>query len=199
MRLLDDQVGRVLDALDRTGRADDTIIVFTADHGDMAGSHGMVWKSTQAFYDGIARIPLIVSYPRKMKPGRSARPSSQVDLMPTLLELAGHPAPPAAQGHSLLSRKEPEYVFSERVAANPRHTRTIAPGAPSDRMIRGQGWKYIRYRNGEEFLYHLAKDPGETRNLVSDSTCRTTREHMSGRLASFQEDIEEAFRDLKGV
>ncbi len=185
VRLLDDQVGRVLDALDRTGRADDTIVIFAADHGDMAGSHGMVWKSTQAFYDGIARVPLILSYPRKIKPGRSARPASQVDLMPTILELAGRNAPPAAQGRSLLSKTEPDYVLSERVAANPRHVRTLAPGTPSDRMIRGQGWKYIRYRNAEEFLYNLAKDPGETRNLIGDAACRATRLHLSRRLASF--------------
>ena len=190
VRLLDDQVGRVLDALERTGRADDTVIVFTADHGDMAGSHGMVWKSTQAFYDGIARIPLIVSYPRQIKPGRSARPASQVDLMPTLLELAGRAAPAVAEGRSLLSKTESEYVLCERVAPNSRHTRTVAPGAPSDRMIRGQGWKYIRYRNGEEFLYHLAKDPGETRNLAGDPACQATRQHLSRRLAYFDADRE---------
>lgn len=184
VRLLDDQVGRVLDGLDRAGRADDTIVIFAADHGDMAGSHGMVWKSTQAFYDGIARIPLILSYPRKIKPGRSARPASQVDLMPTILELTGHAVPPAAQGRSLFSKTEPEFVLSERVAANPRHTRTLAPNAPSDLMIRGQGWKYIRYRNGEEFLYHLARDPGETRNLAGEPAYRTRRQEMSRWLGS---------------
>src|SRR5579862_2229389 len=54
VRLIDDQVGRVLDALDESGRADDTIVIFTADHGEMASGHGMVWKSTSAFYDEIA-------------------------------------------------------------------------------------------------------------------------------------------------
>ena len=56
--MIDDQVGRILDALERAGQLDQTVIVFTADHGDMAGGHGMVWKSNGSFYDEIVRVPL---------------------------------------------------------------------------------------------------------------------------------------------
>jgi arylsulfatase A-like enzyme len=175
IRLIDDQVGRVLDALDRTGRYKDTIVVFTADHGGMAGGHGMFWKSTSSFYDEIVRIPLIISYPRRIKPGQNHMAASLVDIMPTLLDLVGHPIPENVQGHSLapylLGERDPAsappYRFCERVNINPEHTRRIAPGTPGSFMVRGEGWKYIRYPDGEEFLYHLAEDPGETKNLAT--------------------------------
>ncbi|MCL5745054.1 MAG: sulfatase-like hydrolase/transferase, partial [Acidobacteria bacterium] len=79
VRLIDEQVGRVLDALDATGRADDTIVIFTADHGDMSGSHGMVWKSTSSFYDQIVRIPLLIAWPRRIRPGRTEAAAGLVE------------------------------------------------------------------------------------------------------------------------
>ena len=175
IRLIDDQVGRVLDALERTGRYEDTIVVFTSDHGDMAGGHGMFWKSTTNFYDEIVRIPLIISYPRRIKPGQNHMAASLVDIMPTLLDLAGRPIPENIDGHSLapyLLRERdpasaPPYRFCERVNPNAELTRRVAPGTPGSFMIRGKGWKYIKYPDGEEFLYHLAEDPGETKNLAA--------------------------------
>jgi len=173
VRLVDDQVGRVLDALEATGRAADTIIVFTADHGDMAGAHGMFWKSTSAFYDDVATIPFIVSYPRRFGPGRSDACASLVDICPTLLELTGHPVPAGVEGRSLVpaltgkgSSQDRAYNFCERVRANKGRTRTVAPGTPGSFMVRGQGWKYIRYADRSEYLYDLRRDPGETRNLA---------------------------------
>jgi arylsulfatase A-like enzyme len=173
IKLVDDQVGRVLNALDRTGQTEDTIVVFTSDHGDMAGGHGMFWKSTSSFYDEIVRVPLIISYPRQIKPGLNGMAASLVDMMPTLLDLVGLPIPQGVQGQSLapylLGKRDPAqarpYSFCERVHPNPQQTRRVAPGVPSSFMIRGQGWKYIRYPDGEEFLYDLAKDPGETNNV----------------------------------
>lgn len=177
VKLVDDQVGRILTALDETGRAGDTVVVFTADHGDMAGGHGMVWKSTSAFYDDVARVPLIVRFPGRIRPGRTRLAANLTDLMPTLLDLVGHPIPKGVQGHSLApyltGRSDPAtapaYAFSERVHANPGHTRSVAPGTQASFMARGQGWKLIRYPGGAEFLYDLTTDPGETRNLAADA------------------------------
>lgn len=84
VRLVDDKIGRVPDSLERTGRARDTIVVLTTDHGDMADGHSMVWKSTSDFYDEIVRIPLIVRYPRRIKPQKTDLAASHVDIMPTL-------------------------------------------------------------------------------------------------------------------
>ncbi len=101
VRLMDAQVGRILDSLDRTGTTEDTIVVFTTDHGDMAGGHGMFWKSTQAFYEDVVRVPLIISYPRRIKPGTNRMAVSSADLMPTILELTGTKYPNGVEGLSL--------------------------------------------------------------------------------------------------
>lgn len=176
VRLVDDQIGRVLESLERTGRAKDTIVVLSTDHGDMAGGHGMVWKSTSAFYDEIARIPLIIRYPRRFKPQKTGLAASHVDIMPTLLDLLGHPIPQEVQGQSLapylLGQRDPAkaraYTFTERVRANSEESRRVYPGTPGSFMVRGRGWKYIRYPDGVEFLYNHKNDPGEVRNLAND-------------------------------
>ena len=190
VRLVDDQIGRVLDALNQTGRADDTLIVFAADHGDMAGGHGMFWKSTSSFYDEIARIPFLISYPKYIKPGRSQLAVSLVDIMPTLLDFAGQPVPQGAQGQSLapylLGQRDPAsaraYSFCERVHANPEHRRQVAAGTPSSFMVRGQGWKYVTYPDGEEFFYHLAQDPGETQNLATQAAYQERKDLLRQEL-----------------
>ncbi len=176
VKLIDDQIGRILQTLDEQGRADQTVVVFTADHGDMAGGHGMVWKSTDAFYDEIARVPLLIRYPPRFKPQRTQIAAGLVDLMPTLLELAGQPVPEQAQGQSLVpfltGRRDPSearpFSFSERVGRNRQGRRRVEPGTRGSFMIRGGGWKYVRYPQGEACLYHLAEDPGEMVNLFGD-------------------------------
>lgn len=90
VKFLDEQVGRILSELDAAGQTRNTIVVFTSDHGDMTGHHGMAWKSTQAFYDEIARVPLIISWPGMIRPGKTDAAASLVDLPATLLELTGH-------------------------------------------------------------------------------------------------------------
>ncbi|MFH1918396.1 MAG: sulfatase-like hydrolase/transferase [Planctomycetota bacterium] len=190
VKMIDDQVGRILNALDEQGRTDETVIVFTADHGDMAAGHGMVWKSTNAFYDEIARVPLLIRYPRRFKPQESHLAADLVDLMPTLLELTGQPIPEQAQGQSLApyltGERDPAqarpFSFSERVARNRKGLREVGPSAGGSFMIRGQGWKYIRYPKGQEYLYHLADDPGETRNLIADPTRRPRRNELAAEM-----------------
>jgi choline-sulfatase len=87
---LDERIGDVLAALDASGLADDTVVIFTADHGEMLGERGLWFK--MAFFEGAARIPLIVRAPGRVAAGtRVAPPVSQLDLAPTLLELCGHP------------------------------------------------------------------------------------------------------------
>ena len=195
VRLVDDQVGRVLDELNRTGRADDTIVVFAADHGDMAAGHGMFWKSTSSFYDEIARVPLLISFPGRIRPGRSAINASLVDLTPTLLDLTGQAIPGSCQGQSLapylLGQRDPAaaraYSFSERVKANPGHTRHVAPGTPSSFMIRGKGWKYVTYPEGEDFLYNLVQDPGETENLAAQPAHQQQKDELRRELDAWLE------------
>lgn len=191
IRLLDDQVGRVLDALEASGRKDDTVVVFTSDHGDMAGGHGMFWKSTTAFYEEIVRVPLIVSDPRRLRRSTSGAAASLTDLAPTLLDLAGRKVPAGMQGRSLLPALEggggDGYTYSERVEPNPARTRRLTPGTPTSLMIRGQGWKYCRYPDGEEFLYNLRRDPGEIRNLAGERALRNQKTELAGKLRAWLE------------
>jgi arylsulfatase A-like enzyme len=99
--LIDDQVGRILGALDKRGIADETIVVFTSDHGDWLGDHGLFQKGLPHTRD-LTRIPWIVRWPGVAEPGRRiAEPTSQVDLMPTLLDAAGVDTPYGVQGESL--------------------------------------------------------------------------------------------------
>jgi arylsulfatase A-like enzyme len=190
VKLIDDQVGRILDVLDKSGRSDDTIVVFTADHGDMMGGHGMVWKSTSAFYEEVVRVPLIIRYPAKFKPATTDMLTDSTDLMPTLLDLIGKPIPKQAQGHSLvpfITGKKPlsearKYVFSERVRGNPRALREVRPGTKGSFMIRSERYKFIRYDNGEQFLYDLAEDPCEIENLVNVPDRQRIRRRLSDEL-----------------
>lgn len=194
IRLLDDQVGRVLDALDASGRTQNTVVVFASDHGDMAGGHGMFWKSTSAFYDEVARVPLIVSYPAAVKPGRSDAEASLTDLAPTLLDVTLQRVPPSMQGKSLAplltgrSSRFRDYSFSERISPNAQHTRRIRPGTRGSFMIRGDDWKYCFYPDGGEYLYSLRRDPGETENLAGQSQTAGRKAEM---LRAFRDWLEE--------
>ncbi|MBI3209873.1 MAG: sulfatase-like hydrolase/transferase [Candidatus Solibacter usitatus] len=196
VRFIDDQVGRVLDALEKSGHESNTIVVFTSDHGDMAGGHGMAWKSTQAFYDEIARVPLVISWPGRIKPGKTDAEANLTDLAPTLLELTGQRVPSNMQGTSLASvlrggsAARHVHRYSERIRANPGRLRAIKPGNPGDWMVRGEGWKYIVYADGEEFLYNLRRDPGELRNLAAERSARATIGQMRGNLHQWLRDTE---------
>jgi len=98
--LIDDQVGCILDALKKSGEYEHTVIIFTADHGDMAGGHGMFWKSTSAFYEEVVRVPLIVSVPGYEKSMKYYQPVELVDIMPTILELCGLQVPEGIDGRA---------------------------------------------------------------------------------------------------
>ncbi|MCC7145229.1 MAG: sulfatase-like hydrolase/transferase [Phycisphaeraceae bacterium] len=170
VKFIDDQVGRMLAALDELGLADDTLVLFTADHGDMLGSHGMVYKSTYGFFEEITQVPLIVRCPRRIPAGRRiAAPVSLLDLSPTLLDYAGLPVPPSAQGVSLrpliegAANTSPHPVICQRQAG---------------RMVRVEQWKYAWYDNGIQGLFDLADDPGETRNLIDDASHADVVTHL---------------------
>ena len=99
--LIDAQVGRMIAALERTGQLDDTIVIFTSDHGEMLGDHGLYLKGP-FFYEPAVRVPFIVSWPRQIPAGRiSDALVEAVDIAPTLLEAAGLPRAPGMQGRSL--------------------------------------------------------------------------------------------------
>jgi len=156
--LIDDWVGTILDTLERRKLADDTVIMFCADHGEMMGDHGLFQKSTM--YEGALRIPLIISDPRHPVAGTSNALAELVDLHPTLLDLAGAEyARAALDGVSLVPqlRGQPDahksYQFSE---------------LNNSRMVSDGRYKYIENHNDVAELYDLQEDPQELRNLARD-------------------------------
>jgi choline-sulfatase len=171
---LDDRVGEVLDVLEATGMADETVVVFTADHGEMLGERGLWYK--MSFLDGSARVPLLVAGPG-ITAGRHAGPVSQLDLAPTLAELTGTDHGDAAfEGTSLapLLRGEgggPDAVVGEYLAEGVR--------APSVMIRRGRH-KYIRTPGDPDQLFDLERDPQELENVADDPACRQVAEAMRG-------------------
>ena len=194
---VDDQVGRLLDALDASGLRERTVVVFTADHGDLCGAHRMVWKSNESFYEEVVRVPLIVSVPGAAEPRACGVACSLVDLAPTLLELCGQPLPDHLDGRSLArflgpdaedDPADPGVAFCSRLRAHPSHTRA-APDLGGSFMARTPRWKYALHTDGEPeaFLYDLKSDPGETRNLHDDPAAAGDRDRMRAALLGWLE------------
>lgn len=170
VKFVDDQIGRMLAALDDLGLADDTLVLFTGDHGDMLGGHGMVYKSTQGFYEETTKVPLIVRCPVQIPAGRRiSAPVSLIGLAPTLLDYADCPLPSTVQGMTLRPLLEggtddgPHTVMCERNGG---------------RMVRDGDWKYAWYAGGQQWLFNLADDPGEIRNLIDDPAEGKTLERL---------------------
>jgi choline-sulfatase len=168
LEMVDREIATVLEALAKRPDAENTLIVFTSDHGDAMASHKMVTKG-YSLYEESTRVPLIVAGPGVAEPAREVGSlASLLDVMPTLCEYAGIEAPKDLSGRSLLplltqrgNFTPPEYVVSTWYG-NPELT------TPS-RMIRTERYKYTHFREDNvEELYDLANDPGEKRNLAAD-------------------------------
>ncbi|UCD28249.1 MAG: sulfatase-like hydrolase/transferase [Planctomycetota bacterium] len=168
--MIDYYVGMVLNKLDELGLTERTLVIFTSDHGDMQGEHGMVGKSIPVFYEGVIRVPLLIRLPGKIKPGTViGEPVSLVDLMPTILDYVGVPRPTGVQGASLRpliegrTKNWQKYSFSER--------RNLQ-GNDVMLMIRGDRYKYVFRENEKHELYDLLNDPHENENKFTDPASR---------------------------
>lgn len=170
----DREIGRVLACLRRLGLDQNTIIVFTSDHGDGHGAHQ--WNQKSILYEECVRVPLLVSYPGVPRAGACDRRlvSSGLDILPTLCDLAGLPVPPAVTGRSLRpllerpadSDDDPPWRDEIVVETWPFQG---DPGRRSlARMVRTSRYKYAVYSWGRyrEQLFDLERDPGEMVNLA---------------------------------
>lgn len=173
---LDESVGRVMKALDDAGVADDTIVVYTSDHGHMLGEHGLAAKHLA--YEESVRVPMIVRYPRMVKPG-SVRGDlvANIDVAPTLLDLAGAPIPEDIAGHSMRPLLEAGNESVDHWADDYAflHETCVA--------VRTHQHKIIHYRNVNEWeLYDLEKDPYEITNRYGNATYASVQKDMENRL-----------------
>lgn len=183
---MDRNVGRILDALDEAGLRDDTLVIYTADHGEMAGEHGCWWKSN--YYEGSAGVPLVARFPGHVPEGVAIPEAcSLLDIGPTLVDLTEAEPLPATDGRSLLpllfgtspSLRE-DAVFSEFAEA--KHTGgTFYPS----RMIRRGPWKLWAYEDAAHLppaLFNVDEDPNELRDLASDPAYASTVEELVDEL-----------------
>jgi len=185
---IDEGVGRLLELLERRGELDRTFILFTSDHGHFWGEHGLGDK--RAAYEEALRVPLLVRYPPLAAAGtKSEAIVLNIDVAPTLLRLAGLPAPPTMQGKSFLPVRGPartadatfrtEFLAEYSVEAD-------QPRIPTWRAVRTQRWKYIQYPTllGGDELYDLAADPLELNNLAGDPEKRDDLRTAENKLAA---------------
>lgn len=159
---VDAEIGLVLKALRETKREDDTLVVFMGDHGSMNASHRLEHKSV--LYEESARAPLIVSWKGVTQAGAVNREhlvSTGLDLIPTLCDYAGVPAPQALKGRSLRALAEGRKPEAWRATL-------VVESQKEVRMLRSARYKYVVYPNREEQLMDLETDPGEMRNLARD-------------------------------
>ena len=153
---------RFMGALRRLGRADDTFVVLTSDHGEPLGEHGAMLHGT-SLYDEQVRVPLIVWGPG-IAPGRRRHPVSLVDLGPTLLDLTGLSVPPSFLGRSLA---RPEPPAAERVAVG-EMGEVPAFGVPGARFARHGRWKLITDTAGGKRLFDVDSDPKELHDVAGE-------------------------------
>jgi choline-sulfatase len=174
---MDAQVGHVLDALDRLGLSDNTVVVFTSDHGYHLGDHGL-WQKMSLF-ERSARVPLIIALPRATVRGAATRGLAElVDLYPTLAELAGL-QPPALDGVSLAP-----------LLQNPAATVKDAAFTQLQNgvSIRTDRWRYSEWDEGKEaaVLFDLQNDPGESTNRAQDPAHAAIVSELKARLAAYR-------------
>jgi len=186
--LIDRQVGRLLETLERTGQADNTIVVFTSDHGEMLGDHGIYLKGPY-FYEPAVRVPLIMAGPGLASGARVSALVELGDLAPTLLEATGLEPSPGMQAKSfwrLLAEglpAEPHHrddAYCEYYNAMPWHTDPQAHAT----MVTTERWKLVVYHGVDQGeLYDLAADPAETVNLWNHPEAADVKTTMLLRLA----------------
>lgn len=172
---VDEEFGRILERLDELGLRDNTIILYTADHGEMLGDRGIWYKNS--FYDGSASIPFIWSFPKALPQGKViSAPAMNMDIFPTLCELCNLCRPPGLEGKSLVPLMTGAEDGTGRHALSENYR-----GGFAGRMIRTAKWKYFFYTNGEEYLYDMQADPLEEENLIGDSSHRKTADGLKRR------------------
>jgi arylsulfatase A-like enzyme len=184
--MMDACVGRILQALDDLGLADRTLVIFTSDHGNMLGQHGMMDKTLGTFYDDLMRVPLLMRLPSQIPAAKTCDSNAvSVDVAPTILDYLGAPPLAQAQGHSLRP-----YLDGAKVDDGPTFGERGEPNTPAAaRMIRTRQWKLCLLPKGEKEFYDLTKDPDETRNLADDPAMAPMIRKLSAQLIEHMRSV----------
>jgi choline-sulfatase len=183
---VDEEIGKVLQTLADSELADNTVVLYTTDHGENMGEHGLWWKNSM--YEHAARVPLIVSWPARWKgPQRRTQACSLVDVVATVAELAGAKAPSDWDGDSMVQWLDNGKAKWKDLAVSEYYGHNVASGFA---MMRTADFKYVYHTPADENhpaerdLYNLKADPGEFHNLAGDSKHKRRIERMHAALVA---------------
>jgi arylsulfatase A-like enzyme len=190
--MVDQQIGRILDRLQELGLADNTIVVFEADHGDMIGSHGLFDKGFM--YQEAFRIPLIVRWPaRRERPAVSDALVYNMDIFPTLLDALGQPDR-TLDGKSFLEVLDGKPLTTARDAIY-LEFHGIRYLYSQRALVTRDGYKYIFNAGDFDEFYDLNQDPGELVNRIEASECQETVARLRDRLKRAAAEASDPIRD----
>ena len=170
---IDEKVGRLLQTLEKTGLRDNTVVIFTSDHGEMMGERGMWYK--QHFFEWAAKVPLIVSCPERFPASRVSSNVSLIDLMPYILDTALD-----GQPHSTIDKLDGQSLYPAFASADEEGVDKLSDIAISEfaadgstgpsRMVKKGDWKYMYLEGVDEMLFDTINDPNELNNRIDDSS-----------------------------
>jgi N-acetylglucosamine-6-sulfatase len=188
---VDEGVGALFRALEESGQLDSTMIIFSSDNGFFWGEHGLSDKRWA--YDESIRDPLLMRFPKLIKPGTVfAQFVLNIDIAPTLLELAGAPVPKTIQGRSLLPLLNDPATSWRNSFLTEYFQEKGYPRTPTWQAVRTDRWKYINYADlkGMEELYDLNADPYEMKNLINDSASQPVLSKMQAGLEKLRKETQ---------
>jgi arylsulfatase A-like enzyme len=196
IRAIDREFGRLLTALDETGQADNTIVIFTSDHGEMAGSHGRMYK--QVPHEESARVPFYVRYPGVTpKQRKSDALFASIDIYPTLCGLAGVAIPSHVKGKDFSatlrgkSTPESEVVFLMNAGQDDGAGNGLQP--PNYRGLRSKTHTYAVASDGRWVLFDNTKDPYQMQNLIDDPAQKPLVDHFDTLIAAWLKEADDPF------
>jgi arylsulfatase len=199
---VDHEIGLLLDALEASGKAANTLIVFSSDHGDQLFEHAITDKN--CFFDPSVRVPFMISLPGRIKSAQYHQLIETVDLLPTLLEFTGMPEPREVEGRSfapLIADMGRSYVPHQEVFSENIIPEVITGGKtempfekgqgvggirhPDAKMVRTERWKYCYYPEGYAELYDIQANPLETKNLAGQPEMKEVEFDLRTRLLNW--------------
>lgn len=203
--LVDYYVGQILRELDVCGLSDQTLVIFTSDHGDMMGDYRMLQK--YVMYESAVRVPLLMRLGDRTRPASVSEPVSQIDLVPTVAALLGRPVDSMVDGRQFKQVDDPSdrrdvFVEWNGAEGEDKWFKAHRSGDMKDEIDRVYGaavrtvvtpdlWKMSVTSAGENELYHLEADPCERHNLFYDPAQLHTRNSLAGKLRRWQSETKD--------
>lgn len=189
---LDEYIGKVWDELERTDELKNTLFIYTSDHGESLGEHGLWLKNN--LYDVANRVPLVMAGAGLPENVRISTPVGHIDIVATMLELAGSDAFNKLRGKSLLPLLKGESTGGPQFAFSESHSEGNCTGSF---MIRKGDWKYIHFTWYSDLLFNVAKDPGEFNNLIDKPETAEIQAELKGILNSLLNPEEVTLRAFR--